>query len=459
LVSETDDLCYCKVCSQGWQGATLGEPCPTNDGGVLISLADFQAYPHASQLGRIVGGRFPLVGVLGEGGFGAVYKAIQQPVGRPVALKLIASDIDDPNLPARFAQEARVVAGLKDSSIVTLYDYGSEPDGTLFMVFELIEGLLLNKVLPRGTGWPAERAVRLMLQVLNGLGEAHQKGLVHRDLKPENIMVLGGRAGGDVAKVLDFGIAKVVGCDDEGLRTREGIVLGTPRYMSPEQSQDLPLDGRSDLYSLGVILYEMVVGRPPFTEGAAIEILMAHISTPPPTIPRELGVPAAIEGVIMHALSKKPESRYADAAAMAGALEAALAGKIEPPSDVSSTLVDGGPSPVSSPGLLPGPVKLPATVALDEEGPRGPVMRPSSGPVEVPLVTPSGSVDQVTDQTPNFADVPLISGNQKGGSGKKLAMLIAAGVLAVAIGLGVWAFADGGEPERTRAPVKVRIGN
>ncbi len=343
-VSATEDLCYCKVCSQAWQGANLGDGCPTGDGGVLISLQAFQQYPHASQLGRVVGGRFPLVGVLGEGGFGAVYKAIQQPVGRPVAVKVIASDIDDPKLPARFAQEARVVAGLKDPSIVTLYDYGAEPDGTLFMVFELIEGLLLNKVVPRGTVWEPERAIKLLLQVLNGLGEAHAKGLVHRDLKPENIMVLQGGAGGEKAKVLDFGIAKVVGCDDEGLRTREGIVLGTPRYMSPEQSQDLPLDGRSDLYSLGVILYEMVVGRPPFTEGAAIEILMAHISTPPPTIPRSLGLSAAIEAVIMRTLSKKPEQRYASAADMANALEAALKGGAPKPSAqgvIYTTLVDG----------------------------------------------------------------------------------------------------------------------
>ena len=115
-MSENEDLCYCKVCEQGWRGANLGDPCPSGDGGVLISYEAFCNYPHASQLGRVVGGRFPLVGVLGEGGFGAVYKAIQQPVGRPVALKLIASDIDDPNLPARFAQERRATHGCPNTT-------------------------------------------------------------------------------------------------------------------------------------------------------------------------------------------------------------------------------------------------------------------------------------------------------------------------------------------------------
>ncbi len=453
-MSETEDLCYCKVCSQAWKGATLGDPCPRNDDGVLISLSDFQQYPHASQLGRVIGGRFPLVGVLGEGGFGAVYKAIQQPVGRPVALKLIASDIDDPNLPARFAQEARVVARLKDTSIVTLYDYGAEPDGTLFMVFELIEGLLLNKVFPRGTGWPPERAARLMLQVLNGLGEAHKMDLVHRDLKPENIMVLEGGAGGDKAKVLDFGIAKVVGCDDDGLRTREGIVLGTPRYMSPEQSQDLPLDGRSDLYSLGVILYEMVVGRPPFTEGAAIEILMAHISTPPPPIPRSLGLSAALDALIMRALSKKADQRHANAAEMAQALEAALRGQAQQGAGPAyTTLVDGDKRTVS-PGL-------PATVVLDdaEKSELAAAVGPHSvsAPAEKP---PAFEPPQHTDQTPNFANVPVFPPKKRGGGGKKLGLIIGGVLLAIAIAVGVW-FAVGGdgEAEAPAGPVKVRIGN
>jgi serine/threonine-protein kinase len=394
-----------------------------------------------------------LVGVLGEGGFGAVYKAIQQPVGRPVALKLIASDIDDPNLPARFAQEARVVAGLKDTSIVTLYDYGAEPDGTLFMVFELIEGMLLNKVFPRGTGWPPERAARLMLQVLNGLGEAHKMGLVHRDLKPENIMVLEGGAGGDKAKVLDFGIAKVVGCDDDGLRTREGIVLGTPRYMSPEQSQDLLLDGRSDLYSLGVILYEMVVGHPPFTEGAAIEILMAHISTPPPPIPRALGLSASIEAVIMRALSKKADQRYADASEMAKALNEALKGGPQAQAGPAyTTLVDG-----DQPGA---PQGLPATIVLDdaEKNELAAAIRPLSVP---PLVAEPPVLEappQLTDETPNFANVPSIRPPKRGGSGKKVALLIGAVVLSVAIAVGVW-FAVGGKTEVPAEPVKVRIGN
>ena len=317
------ELVFCRVCGQAWQGAKLGDGCPQKDGGILIALDAHQRYPHDPLLGRMLKERFAVVGVLGEGGMGAVYKAIQQPVGRPVALKVINSDMDDPHISARFFQEARVVSRLSDPSIVTLYDYGEAEDGSLYMVFEFISGKLLFDMLREGRLAPT-RAVELMLQVLGGLVEAHAMGLVHRDLKPENIMVTANNLGEEKAKVLDFGIAKVVTSDDSGVRTREGIVLGTPRYMSPEQAQDLPLDGRSDLYSLGVILYELLTGNAPFARGAAIEILMAHINNPPPPIDPALGVPPPLVAVVMKALSKKAGDRYADAESMAKALKAAI---------------------------------------------------------------------------------------------------------------------------------------
>ncbi|MEZ4434118.1 MAG: serine/threonine-protein kinase [bacterium] len=324
------ELVFCRVCGQAWQGAKLGDRCPQQDGGILIDLEAHQRYPHDVLLGRMLKERFAVVGVLGEGGMGAVYKAIQQPVGRPVALKVINSDMDDPHISARFFQEARVVSRLSDPSIVTLYDYGEAEDGSLYMVFEFIHGKLMFDMLREGRFEP-KRAVDLMLQVLGGLVEAHAMGLVHRDLKPENIMVTANNLGEEKAKVLDFGIAKVVTSDDTGVRTREGIVLGTPRYMSPEQAQDLPLDGRSDLYSLGVILYELLTGNAPFTRGAAIEILMAHINNPPPPIDPALGVPPGLVAVVMKALQKRPADRFADAESMAKALRASLSAPAHKP--------------------------------------------------------------------------------------------------------------------------------
>ncbi len=326
-----DQLVYCRVCGQAWQGAKPADPCPANDGGLLVELEAHQRYPHDPLLGRRVKERFVIVGVLGEGGMGAVYKAIQQPVGRPVALKVINSDLDDPNISARFFQEARVVSRLSDPSIVTLYDYGEAEDGSLYMVFEFIQGRLLFDLVRSEGPFTPKRAVDLALQILGGLVEAHAMGLVHRDLKPENIMVTTNNMGDEKAKVLDFGIAKMVGPDDSGVRTREGIVLGTPRYMSPEQAQDLTLDGRSDLYSLGVILYELLTGRAPFVDGAAIEILMAHINRPVPPMDGSLGVPRALSDAVLKALSKQPADRFADAGSMGQALRASLEGAPAPP--------------------------------------------------------------------------------------------------------------------------------
>lgn len=326
-----DQLVFCRVCGQAWQGAKPADPCPAGDGGLLVDLEAHQRFPHDPLLGRVVKERFAIVGVLGEGGMGAVYKAIQQPVGRPVALKVINSDMDDPNISARFFQEARVVSRLSDPSIVTLYDYGEAEDGSLYMVFEFIHGRLLFEMLRKEGPFAPKRAVGLVLQILGGLVEAHAMGLVHRDLKPENIMVTANNLGEEKAKVLDFGIAKMVGADDSGVRTREGIVLGTPRYMSPEQAQDLTLDGRSDLYSLGVILYELLTGRAPFVDGAAIEILMAHINRAPPPIDPSRGIPPALVDVVFKALSKKPAERFADAESMARALRAALDAPAAPP--------------------------------------------------------------------------------------------------------------------------------
>ena len=319
-----EQVLVCRRCGQGWQGAKVGSRCPAGDGGALIPLDVHQRHPDDPMLGYVVAGRYPVVGHLGGGGMGTVYRAIQEPVGRAVALKIIATDSDDPTLQARFESEAQAVARLSDPSIVTLHDYGADEDGALYMVFELIEGTALSQVIEECGHLEADRAVRLVLQLLGGLAEAHVLGLVHRDLKPHNVMVTRTRLGEEKAKILDFGIAKVVAGGDDGVKTREGVVLGTPRYMSPEQSRDADLDGRSDLYSLGVMLYEMLAGRPPFDAPGPIDVLMAHLSEPPPPLPPTVAPPLA--AVVMRALAKRPDDRFADAAEMAQALHAALAG-------------------------------------------------------------------------------------------------------------------------------------
>lgn len=334
----------CRKCAQGWTGVDPGDRCPSGDGGALITSDVHHSHPSDTVLGKVIAGKYPLIDKLGEGGFGAVYRGIQEPVGRAVAVKVILpSEAQDQSLRGRFFREARVVARLSSPATVTLHDYGEDGDGTLFMVFEFIEGQLLSSLIKQERRLEQGRAIGFAIQILGALSEAHAHGLVHRDLKPENIMVTTGPIGDEKIKVLDFGIAKVLGQEgQDDVRTREGIVLGTPSYMSPEQSQDKQLDGRSDLYALGIILYEMLSGKPPFQGAIPLDVLMAHISKPVPPLDSSLGVGDALAAVVGCALEKDRESRYENAEAMTRALRAARTGEVAPV--VGPTAPDVGPT-------------------------------------------------------------------------------------------------------------------
>ena len=321
-----DGVVVCRICGQAWTGAKPGGRCPNGDGGVLVDQAVHEKFYNDSAIGQAIAGKYAVIGKLGEGGFGSVYRAIQEPVGRTVAVKVIASgEASDEELRGRFFREARVVSRLSNRATVTLHDYGQDDDGTLFMVFEHIAGQVLADLIADQQPLPARQAVDIVLQVLGALAEAHAIGLVHRDLKPGNIMVTTDARGTQEVKVLDFGIAKLQEPDAlDDVRTREGVVLGTPRYMSPEQSQDAVLDGRSDLYAMGVILYELLSGHPPFTGAVPFDILLAHIQKPVPPLNASLQVPAALEAVVRRALEKKPAGRFASAEAMIQALHDAM---------------------------------------------------------------------------------------------------------------------------------------
>jgi serine/threonine protein kinase len=328
MTLESPPPLLCAACRQPAPGGTLpGARCPADDA-LFIDAVDAVQRPDDPWLGQTIGGKYALFGIIGVGGFGAVYRAVQAPVGRIVAVKVIRPQLDassQDTLRARFFREAKVVARLADPAIVTLYDYGEAPDGRLYMVFEYIDGTPLSAVLRSGPIEPA-RVAPLLHQILGALALAHRLGCVHRDLKPGNVMLTRSPFGEDIAKVLDFGIAKVTVSGEvehslqSSLETREGVVVGTPKYMAPEQARGLEIDGRADLYALGCLGYAMLTGRPPFDDASAVDVLMAQVSRSVPPFPEHLGVPAPLAAVLYRALSKSPNDRFATAEEMARAL-------------------------------------------------------------------------------------------------------------------------------------------
>jgi len=278
-----------------------------------VSLADGDPY-----LGLVLAGKYEIEELIGEGAMGRVYKAKQLALGKPFAAKILAPHLlHDEQSQARFAAEAHNAASLNHPNCVSVLDYGQTPQGVAYIVMDYIKGVTLERIIAEQFPLAQERMIDLALQILAALIEAHGLGILHRDLKPENILVQQLRTHGELAKVLDFGIAKLM--EDQtasgpGLTT-QGMVCGTPEYMSPEQARGQKLDQRSDLYAVGVILYQMMTGRPPFESSSAVEVLHKHLNEEPIPPSRLLGTPPlALEAVCLRALAKDPNNRYATAA-------------------------------------------------------------------------------------------------------------------------------------------------
>ncbi|MGH9411117.1 MAG: protein kinase domain-containing protein, partial [Vicinamibacterales bacterium] len=264
--------------------------------------------------GRTVHG-YRVVSRLGSGGMGEVYLGHDEKLDRPVALKLLSSDLRaDPVHWHRFHQEVRAASSLNHPHILVVHDVG-ELDGRPLMVTEYVEGQTLRARLENGC-LPASETLEIALQIASALAAAHARGLVHRDVKPENVML---RPDGYV-KVLDFGLAKpVTGESPETLVTTPGVLMGTPRYMSPEQARGLPVDARSDVWSLGVVLYEMIAGCPPFGGATAADVLASVLEHEPPPLTRAQG---ALAACVMRALAKSPSQRFLTAREFHSALAA-----------------------------------------------------------------------------------------------------------------------------------------
>ena len=258
-------------------------------------------------------GQYRIVAPLGEGGMAAVYKAYQAAMDRYVALKILPRHFaSDPEFVGRFEQEAKIIAKLQHVHILPVHDFGTE-DGYTYIVMPFVETGTLGELLQRKP-LPLPQIRKIVSQVADALGHAHARGLVHRDVKPSNILI--DEDGNSL--LTDFGIAKMV----EGTIqfTQTGAILGTPAYMSPEQIRGVTLDGRSDIYSLGVVLYEMATGRPPYVAETPPAIFVKHLHDPlPPPRTFNPNLPASVERVILKALTKDPAQRYATAGELANA--------------------------------------------------------------------------------------------------------------------------------------------
>jgi len=282
-----------------------------------------QAPPPDPLIGRVLDGRYLVEKVLGEGGMGIVYRAKHTALGKPLAVKVLRAEVSkDQEIVQRFRQEAQSATAIGNEHIIDISDFGTLPDGSTYFVMEFLDGIAVTTAMEIDRPLPAARTVRIAKQICTALGAAHQAGIVHRDLKPDNIYLVKRSNDSDFVKVLDFGIAKVGGATSK--LTRAGQVFGTPHYMSPEQCAGTNVDQRTDIYALGVILYEMVSGRVPFDADNLMGILTKHLyenPIPPRELPPPTDVPPALESVIMKALEKKPELRYQTMGEMRADLE------------------------------------------------------------------------------------------------------------------------------------------
>jgi tRNA A-37 threonylcarbamoyl transferase component Bud32 len=413
---------FCPSC-----GTPLAQP-----GAGSAAGADASA-PVDPMLGLTLGGKYKVVRLLGEGGMGAVYEG-EQHLGttvRKVAVKTLHTHLSrDPKVKARFEREVGTIAELEHPNTIQVFDFGTTPEGILYIVMEFLQGKSLADTLEKQGAMAPDRAENILAQVCGSLEEAHGRGIVHRDLKPDNVVLVERAGKKDFVKVLDFGIAKRSKEEDKNEQklTQQGMVLGTPPYMSPEQFTGQPIDARSDIYSLGVMAYEMLTGRLPFRANTAFEWANQHMTQSP--IPIEsmaegMRAPEAMRGAVRRALAKSPDERFQTV----GEFAAALAGKGAPGVTISNPA-----SPANA------RAKTEVGTPLDLGAQFGGAAPPHGAP---PPFTPAGG--NVSFPTPAaIPQPPPRGGPGAGGGSNKTPLLIAAGVIGLAsVGAIVFALKGG----------------
>ena len=431
----------CPVCAREFPDNV--KFCP-NDGQTLRSKG-----PLADLIGQVVADRYHIIKKLGEGGMGAVYLGEHVKMGRKSAIKVMTQAMsNDPDAVSRFNREASNASRLSHPNICQIYDFGETSDGIIYLAMEFIEGCSLSDLIEREGALPPARAASILRQSADALQVAHDQTIVHRDIKPDNIMIVTAKDGSDVAKVVDFGIAKAVAGDETGQKvTKTGLVVGTPEYMSPEQLSGDKLDGRSDIYSLGLVLYKMLTGVLPFQADTAQETMIKRLTDDPEPLAQarpDIVFPPALQAVLGHALARSADDRYASAGefgrdVMASVGDAAVPGTrmdIEHVTQAATQLMNtemalklakkekkgaAAPAPAPAPApakkfpLVPvlagvGGVGVLAVVAVLMMS-KGPAATPAGGAAPASQVAPTGA--QTTPGTPGGAQQTSVQpGNQ-----------------------------------------------
>jgi serine/threonine-protein kinase len=329
-----------KVCPQcGKEYETAARFCPSDGTSLRPKGSD-------SLIGRVMAERYHILKRIGEGGMGRVYLGEHVKMNRQCAIKVMSPAlVNDHESAARFAREASNAARIIHPNVAAVFDYG-ESEGLVYLVMEYVEGEPLARILAREAPLSVDRALDLARQIADGLGAAHELGIVHRDLKPDNILVARNKAGKEVAKVVDFGIAKAIQESAGDALTRTGLVIGTPEFMSPEQLLGDPIDARSDLYALGCILHLMLTASPPFAAATREQMIKRRLSEEAPHIQHlDPGLPDSLDRIVNRLLARSPADRYGSAAEVRDA----LAGTHTRRQDVDGMVRASKPTPRSAP--------------------------------------------------------------------------------------------------------------
>jgi len=422
-------LAACPTCRAVFRGGF--QRCP-NDGSRL------QAGPDDPLVGTVLAGRYQIEAVIGDGGIGRVYRARHVRMSRRFAIKVPFGELAyDRKVRARFANEADAASRLSHPNVIGVVDVGETPEGLFYLAMDLADGTALCDVIARGA-LDERRATTIFAQIADGLAHAHDRGLIHRDLKPDNVILARGGDGGEQARIVDFGLA-IVGHERAGSRlTTEGVVLGTPHYMAPEQATDEDIDYRADLFALGLILFEMLAGCLPF-DGTAVEVARQNLGRELPTVAARAQRPVdpLLEGLVRWLTRKQAHERPERTAQVAeiarmllrgdrDAAAACIPGALPPPAEVELVPLDDGAAEPAEP-LAPPPPTSTATVA-----PAAPPLPAATLAAPPPVAT---RFDPPAEPRPTEQTAPAL---------RRRRVAIAAVVLALVLGGGAAILSTGG---------------